>query len=115
MMGLVANVSLSLTDPFVYMGIDLLAQTGSNSSTTGQCIRCDNIDDVDCQTVWIGDEMKYLYNLIIVFAIGSSCKTTNKETKVIFDLSPLSLFSTQVETISKVMTLPSDSLVVYCK
>ena len=30
MMGLVANVSLSLTDPFVYMGIDLLAQTGSN-------------------------------------------------------------------------------------
>ena len=55
MMGLVADVSLALTDPFVYMGIDLLAQTGSNSSTTGQCIRCDNIDDVDCQTVWVGN------------------------------------------------------------
>ena len=54
--------------------------------------------------------MKYLYSLIIVFAIGSSCKTTNKETKVTFDLSPLSLFSTQVETISEVMAVPSDSL-----
>ena len=55
LLGLIANVSLSLTDPFVHVGADLLAQTGSNSSTTGQCIRCDNIDDVDCQTVWVGN------------------------------------------------------------
>ena len=33
MMGLVANVSLSLTDPFVFVGTDLLAQTNSGSSS----------------------------------------------------------------------------------
>ena len=33
LLGLIANVSLSLTDPFVYVGADLLAQTSSSSSS----------------------------------------------------------------------------------
>ena len=33
MLGLVANVSLSLTDPFVHVGAELLAQTGSSNSS----------------------------------------------------------------------------------
>ena len=35
MLGLVANVSLSLTDPFVHVGTDLLAQNGSSSGSNG--------------------------------------------------------------------------------
>ena len=38
MIGLIANVSLSLTDPFVFIGTDLLAQT--SSGTTGQPALC---------------------------------------------------------------------------
>ena len=33
LLGLIANVSLSLTDPFVYVGTDLLAQSSSNECT----------------------------------------------------------------------------------
>ena len=33
LLGLIANVSLSLTDPFVFVGTDLLAQTSSGSSS----------------------------------------------------------------------------------
>lgn len=33
--GLIANVSLSLTHPFVYVGADLLAQASSSSSSSG--------------------------------------------------------------------------------
>ena len=39
MLGLVANVSLSLTDPFVHVGADLLAQT-SSSSISDSCNGC---------------------------------------------------------------------------
>ena len=35
LLGLVANVSLSLTDPFVFVGTDLLAQSGSSSGSNG--------------------------------------------------------------------------------
>ena len=44
LLGLIANVSLSLTDPFVHVGADLLAQTGSSNSSsssgTGQVELC---------------------------------------------------------------------------
>ena len=35
LLGLIANVSLSLTDPFVHVGADLLAQASSSSSSSG--------------------------------------------------------------------------------
>ena len=44
LLGLIANVSLSLTDPFVYVGTDLLAQSGSNECTkTGKWLNVNEL------------------------------------------------------------------------
>ena len=73
MMGLVANVSLSLTDPFVHVGTDLLAQTSGNSSGSGtgneSCPVNTNCDyatqapdcDYTCVKIvinWLGQEVR---------------------------------------------------------
>ena len=72
LLGLIANVSLSLTDPFVFVGTDLLAQTSSGSSSgTGNepCpvnTNCDYATDADtcsyeCVKIivnWLGQEVR---------------------------------------------------------
>ena len=57
LLGLMANVSLSLTDPFVHVGAELLAQatSGTNSGTNDGCETI--VTATDLETITCGGEV----------------------------------------------------------
>ena len=80
MLGLVANVSLSLTDPFVHVGTDLLAQTsgsssgsneGSSSGGTSNVTKWVNAVECDCDNGKKGHTLKCLP----IQTTGETCTT----------------------------------------